>query len=314
MPLQNSPESALFPRINIIAPGGKCQKSDISNGLEFLSTWGQTPTVPRGLLKEHPLYASPDSIRSKHLETALLENNSLDILWALRGGSGTSRLLDLLNNTPKTMPVSEKTIIGFSDITALLIYTNQIWGWKPIHGPTLNCLVKGTLSKKSTEKIKELVTTGTTSIFSPLKKVNEKLTGDILAPLTGGNLSLIQRSIGTPWQLNTKDKIVFFEDINEPPYRIAEILDHLLHAKILQNAKAVIFGDFSQKMMTSNKIDLMNFIIKDFSEHLQKPVFAGLPIGHFKENYPLQMGQKCYIQKHNNQIIFQQKLVLPHSF
>ena len=143
--------------------------------------------------------------------------------------------------------------------------------------------------------------------------VPEQLSGKI----TGGNLSLIQRSIGTPWQIQTNNKIVFFEDIHEKPYRVAEMLDHLRHVGCFSQAKAVIFGDFSPGDINTASSDQslnciqdhktkLNLVFSDFANTVHCPVFYGLQCGHIKNNFPIQLNQDASIVKDATQP--------PHTF
>lgn len=93
-------------------------------------------------------------------------------------------------------------------------------------------------------------------------------------------MSLIQYSIGSAWQIETNNHILFFEDINEEAYRIAERLEHLRQAGIFQNTKAVLFGDFLHTQKEKYHPDLVDFVLKDFASCIKIPCFSNLPVGH----------------------------------
>ena len=323
------------PRFHLIAPGGRCNPDDLEKAVMVCAENNISICAQNDLLGDHPLYANEDQNRFNHLKETLHnvsfdESFSHEILWALRGGCGTSRMmfeLDQLDddlktthsktsktktntNAPSSKPIAPKTLIGFSDITAFLLYVTQKWGWKPIHGPVLNSLLTGSLSNDAEKALWKLVKTGrlnrTESVVlipkSPGIQDTPVFDKTLSAPLIGGNLSLIQRSIGTPWQMDARGKIVFLEDINEPPYKVAELLDHLIHAGILAGAKAILLGGFTCDNESKNKADSVNqddlytLVFQEFSDRIKAPVFRGLKSGHMAENFPLQLGQEVIIE------------------
>jgi len=105
--------------------------------------------------------------------------------------------------------------------------------------------------------------------------------------LTGGNMSLIQSSLSTPWHIQTNSRILFFEDINEAPYRIAERLEHLKQAGVFKEAQAILFGDLTHQDTAVNNPDLTEFVLKDFAQKLDIPCFQNLPVGHQEFCMPL---------------------------
>lgn len=289
--------------IGIIAPGGACNPTDLSKAITLLQhQWGIKTTHPENLLDEHPLYAAPNPLRYQNLRASLTGDQ--DILWALRGGCGSSSMVhELIRHQLDLSNYKPKTIIGFSDITAILLFVKQAFAWQPIHGPVLRSLVTDELSEGALTCLKELITLGSCDVFCDLKPLNGYRDIDISAPLTGGNLALCQRSIGTKWQLDIKRQIVFFEDINEPPYRVAETLDHLNHALDLSQAQSILFGDFSAGNMTNNITnqgsdwqDALQTVFNDFARKVEIPVFSGLSVGHCPDNYPVQLGKKAHIK------------------
>ncbi len=285
-------------RAEIIAPGGRCEASDLDTGASYLMEFYDV-TFPDNLLGDHLLYANTDDSRLAHLKNAL--SGDADILFALRGGCGTSRMVNHLLSVGK--PKHKKVVVGYSDITALMLFLYQHWQWKPIHGPVLRNLALSHVTEDVQVAMKTLfakrhvTVTNQISWFDDSSKIET-----ISAPMTGGNLSVAQRSIGTPWQLRGAEHIVCLEDVNEPPYRVAELLDHLNHARCLDGAKAIIFGQFTSGHLASD--DQFNrdlqFVLDAFSKSVNVPVFGGLSMGHVANNYPFQYGQLATIASHKD--------------
>jgi muramoyltetrapeptide carboxypeptidase len=118
-------------------------------------------------------------------------------------------------------------------------------------------------------------------------------TSDALeAKIVGGNLSIVQTSIGTDWQIDASDKILFLEDVSERGYRIDRMLNHLKQAGIMSNVKAVILGDFTDSKEKDGS-DLVDLAIADFAAKVTFPVFRTPEIGHNAANRPLPLNTKA---------------------
>nr|AAX14416.1 microcin C7 self-immunity protein [Wolbachia endosymbiont of Drosophila mojavensis] len=174
------------------------------------------------------------------------------IIWCIRGGEGASRLIPYLEKLPndkkERIAQNKKILIGYSDITALHIHLQAKYDWQTLHGTMLEMIVNNSVSESSVEKLKELILNKRDSIrFDNLKTINNGIRlkdGRLKSKIIGGNMTLVENSIGTVWQINAKGKILFLEDIRVYPYAIERSLDHLKQAHIFDGVHAVIFGDF----------------------------------------------------------------------
>tara|TARA_R110002095_G_scaffold201475_1_gene182359 strand:- start:972 stop:1877 length:906 start_codon:yes stop_codon:yes gene_type:complete len=296
--------------IDIISTGSACPPENLENACSYLVKKGFLPRTPSAFFSDHPLYVCHDEQRFLNIKEALYAEDS-NLIWCLRGGCGTSRLLpNLLSLEP---PKKKKTLIGFSDVTALHLFLTQHWDWKTIHGPTLNSLIaNGAQTNSVISALDHLIQGETTSIDLPLTPLNEgaHLQHLLQGHLAGGNLALTQRSMGTPWQLDTSGKILFFEDVNEAPYRIAEILDHLKHASLFKNAQAVIFGQFTSENPDENYETLLKHILFDFAQEANFPVFSDLAVGHTNNNHPLQLNAPVTLTSKKGLLSLRQTITL----
>lgn len=228
-----------------------------------------------------PFHASSDENRFKCLKNALFDKTD-HVVWAIRGGYGSAKLIDKLMTLKK--PDKEKFFIGFSDITALHLFLTQHWGWKTIHGSVFTELLQDNKQRTNFTKIAAIISgTVKQAIISDLLPLNEqanKIT-EIRGALTGGNLTIIQTSIGTKWQIQTIDKILFLEDHNIKPYQLDRTLYHLRQAGLLSNVRAILLGAYG-----SDDEDIMR-VLKDFASVLNIPVFKTNRIGHGAINDPI---------------------------
>lgn len=280
--------------VAVLAPGSlknaKCLKA-VEDYLSSLDLNFRSCTV-----KEHPLYSAPDPDRLNDFLTAI-GDKSVKAIWALYGGYGTTRLLPFLQERPLK---KEKLFIGFSDVTALLIYVSQAWGWKPIHGPMLAQIVEHRLDEMSQTSIEDLIFGRQRETRVPSLTPLNTCAGEtnlIEGPLVGGNLSLIQYSSGTFWQLSCRQSILFLEDVDERAYRIANFLEHLKQSGIFEGVKALVFGDFHFKKEPTTEEGLIRQVLLEFAQKQSFPVFGGGAFGHGAKNYPLQIGVTARITR-----------------
>jgi muramoyltetrapeptide carboxypeptidase len=288
--------------VDIVAPSSKCHVSVLDKIRLFLSEWGLNCHIPKGLFGDSLLYANSDEMRFEHLKNALLNPGS-QAVWCLLGGFGANRLIPLLSQLKP--PNHSKPIIGFSDITALHIFIQDQWQWPTIHGPSGYQAIFDKVSQDSLASLKEMLFNPTKQLqYGDIKSLNDLAKQDSIidAPIIGGNLHLIQASIGTGWQMNAKNKIILIEEYNERAYRIDRILAQLSQTEIFNGAKAILFGDVIDKGEPDGRF-LIADVLYEFAEQQTLPVLQISNIGHGFVNKPillgsparLTMGALCYL-------------------
>lgn len=224
------------------------------------------------------------------LDKSLKSNTK--ILWSFRGGYGIDKIMPYIvkENYSKT---NKKIIVGYSDLTALQIYFSQKYGWKNISG----CMLKEYFDKEKSNKSKYTIykyLNGEIKYLKlyklkPLNKLAENI-NKIEGKTTGGNMTSIQNGIGTDWQIETNNKIIFLEDVNVNGYQLDRILTHLKNVGLFNKVKAIIFGDFN-----NNKQNMK--VLKYFANNISAPVFQTNEFGHHKENLPVGINFSGKIQK-----------------
>lgn len=266
-------------KIRVVAPASGCDHR-LFKTLSELSQLIPIHIPPGLLSKGTPFHANNDNARLTDLIEALEDPNH-DIIWTLRGGYGSSRLIEGLRKIKK--PKKEKIFIGFSDITALHLFFSQQWNWKTIHAYGITGLLKPELDPENFIRLADILTQSAsyTQIdnLHPLNDLAQKTS--VKGELTGGNATLIQTSIGTSWQLEAKEKIVFLEDVNEKAYKVDRVLNHFKQTHLLQKAKAILFGDFYDKDTDTN------VALERFAKETPIPIYKTHQFGHGKLNRPL---------------------------
>jgi len=280
--------------VDIIAPASYSPQEKFQDGIDWLKHIGLNPRVPNDIIKPDLFFAAPLDIQFKHLKDALYSDSKA--IWCLRGGYGSMRLIPhLLKIKPPKRP---KLFIGFSDITSLHLFLSQSWGWPVIHGRTISQLSIALKQTKDRAFLKDLIFGRKESkTFKNLVPLNKSATQvlSLSGVITGGNLRMIQSSLGTPWEIRPKGKILFIEDVSERGYSLDRMFEQLIQARLFDNRiKAIIFGDFTDGK-EKNGNDLTSDALLRFASRVPYPVLKGLPAGHGEINYPVPFNVNCQL-------------------
>jgi muramoyltetrapeptide carboxypeptidase len=247
----------------------------------------------------------------------MFADREVKAIFCLRGGYGTARLLPLLDyDLIRSHP---KILIGYSDITsvhcALLTRANLV----SFHGPMLNSdLIKKRVPGFTIRSLLATVTQPT-----PAGSICQGYTSStvrVLRPgtasgrLIGGNISILCASVGTPYQPSFKGSILFFEDLDEVPYRFDRMLTHLLNAEILQQVAGVAIGINCRcedpKANTAKEYrQSLNDVLKERLAPLKVPVVSGLPFGHIPHNATVPIGVRATLDGSKGDLIITEPAV-----
>ncbi len=296
-------------KIAIIAPSSALSQSYIGSLSKLLNV--EEDFLKKFTNLEIPYHANSDQVRLESLKEAIYSDDC-DIIWALKGGYGAARLIKNLIKLNK--PLKNKVFIGYSDITALHLFFSQNWHWHTIHGMLIVDLLTETHDKNNLELIVDILNkcTQKSIIIDDLKPINEKAsdTSLIKGKITGGNLTLLENSIGSQWQLDAREKIVFIEDVDVKGYQIDRSLYHLAESGILSASKAIVLGDFNK----GNENHEVTFALKRFAKYCNLPVFKSNFFGHGIHNYPIIYNAIAVIKKQRNRDDFSVNIAIPHDF
>ena len=280
--------------MDVVAPGFGCSKEDLDRGLEWLTNQGFAPRVSKDIFGEDLIHAQAEKLRAQDLIRALKAKDSKAI-WFLRGGYGTNRLLPYL----KMIKRPNKILIGISDITSLHSYSIDHWKMPVLHGPLLDRIAKGLVPETVLGEVLQVVCGKKAQVqydqLIPLNK-NASLQKSINSEIVGGNLKVIESHIGTPHELNLKNRIVMFEEIGERAYRVDRMLFHFEQAGLFKNIKAVIFGQFIQDNEPGGLPGKTQSLLSQWAKTQKFPVLSGLPCGHDTEQRILPLGTKAILQ------------------
>jgi len=293
--------------VDIIAPAGPCDPDAVEKVKNLLQAWQLIPRISPHLFGDDLLCANTDQHRFKQLQEALFNSES-HAVWCLRGGYGCTRLMPALLKLK--VPKTNKLFIGFSDITALHLFLQQQWHWQTLHGPCVYQVAEQCIDSASIEEFRKVIFGECHKLVFSLCPLNDAADNAqrITSAVVGGNLTLIQASLATPWQIQMKNKILFLEDVNETAYRIDRMLQQLQQSGILQAVKAILFGDFVAEKKT-NEWELIQSVLKRFAQAQHFPVLHCFGIGHGKTNRSLPLATSAEIVFGTKQLTIR----LPHS-
>ncbi len=283
----------------IVAPGGYApDDAALQRGIAALEAQNCTVRSYYDPANKHQRFGGTDEARIAQL-LAAANNPDVQVVMALRGGYGMSRLLPQLDF--KRLADSGKLFVGHSDFTAFQLALLAQTGSISFAGPMLcDDFTRTDPSEFTQQNFWHCLT-------SPTHTVGWQASGNpaisVSGKLWGGNLSMLASLLGTPWFPQIDRGILFFEDINEHPYRIERLLLQLLHAGVLARQNALILGDFSGYRLTDydNGYDF-EAMLAWLRQHLPIPVLSGLPFGHIRNKVTLPVGAEAQLSSGDDSI------------
>lgn len=228
------------------------------------------------VLARESYFAGSAACRKAALEHALSEPETRAIFCS-RGGYGSNYLLDELK-----MPAGRaKILLGSSDITSLQIFLWQKFGWVTFYGPMVAsnfCHGAGAAHGYDRESLMHAVTDAQDGYSFNLQ--GESLSpDDVEGVLLGGCLTLIETSLGTPWELDTRGAILVIEDRGMKPYQVDRALMHLQQAGKFDGLAGIVLGDFPD-CQAADGDETVRDVARRILEPLKLPLVWGAPIGH----------------------------------
>jgi muramoyltetrapeptide carboxypeptidase len=234
-------------------------------------------------------FGASDAKRVQQFHAAL-DNPEVDMIMALRGSYGLSRILPMINFDK--IAQSGKLLIGYSDFNALQLAMLAKINTASLCGPMLyNDFTRPHLRPYTQEQFLRNIRERRTDVqFETDAGTNL----DVAGTLWGGNLAMLVHLFGTEYFPNIHGGILFIEDVAEHPYRVERMLLQLHFAGILERQKAIIFGDFSayQLSLQDNGYDF-DAMIAYLRKTITTPILTGLPFGHCDDKASLMQGAKA---------------------
>lgn len=277
----------------IIAPASPTSLENVEKVRKKLIDLGFKVKIGRSPYERYGYLSGTDKIRANDINE-MFKDKEVNGIICIRGGYGTPRILDLLDyNIIRNNP---KVFVGYSDITALHIAFTQLADLVTYHGPMAASDMIGNFPEFSRDKLFNIIM-GTQSIGKISNPMGEDITtingGIAEGTIIGGNLSLIADTIGTPYEIDVKGKILFIEEVGEEPYNIDRMLNQLRLSGKLEDANGIILGDFNNCESQRHDENLtLEQVINDQIKPIGKPTIYNLQAGHCSPMVTLPFGIK----------------------
>lgn len=248
-------------------------------------------------------YVNTDENRAATLIKALSDRN-VKYLWFVKGGSGALNLYPALHaNLSRILASTPKMIIGFSDVTAIHNFVNNELNWPSIHGviASYNKEMDAIDSKKmlsmhsSLNEVFRTLSHGVT--YTGIEPMNTQAVKTVSGKLNGGNLTLVQSLFSTIYESSYSGKIMMLEDIGVTAKQLDRTLHQLEYSRTFR-PRAVIFGQFFSLNAGEEEKSLYRYVIQQFADRVNYPVYYYPEFGHGKTNQPFIMAHRAKILCH----------------
>ena len=281
------------PGIGFIAPSGQLLDPEaLDRAIDYFKARDFRVICPAAVRRSHQRFAGTDAARVQALH-AMLARDDVEVVMAVRGGYGLSRLLDRLDY--ELIARSKKILVGHSDFTALTAAMYAQGKTIGYCGPTAAYDFGAHAVSPFTEG----------HFFGVLHHARHRIEVTASNPyrlnlngrIWGGNLAMLAHLAGTRYLPRIGNGILFVEDINEHPYRIERMLYQLHHAGILARQGALVLGDFSEyKLLSSDNGFNFETMVAHLRDRLGIPVITGLPFGHCRDKLTIPFGAKAVLE------------------
>lgn len=287
----------------LIAPASPVSADALKRSILSLKFLGLEPVVMPSCKASCGYLSGEDRIRAADINRAFADDK-IKAVFCLRGGYGSMRLLPSIDY--EMISQNPKFFVGYSDITALHTAINRLSGLITFHGPmpgedytSLDDFTLASLKRFlfSPDTVKRLI--------NPDDQEMETLrSGSASGILTGGNLSMICATLGSPYEIDTADKILFIEEVNEPAYKIDRSLISLALAGKLRDCAGIILGTFAGCGKPDGEYDSVSLSVREVINEVvvkyEKPTILNIRAGHTYPQITLPLGAKVQLNAAEN--------------
>lgn len=282
-PLLKPPPLVKGDTIGVVAPSYAPRPGWLTRGVKALERAGYGVILDSEISSARRFQRLEDERRAENFMGIWLDPRVKAVIGGT-GGYGAVRMIPHLE--PEVFRRNPKAFVGYSDITALHLWLMRRSGLRVFHGPTVDDLIPSTRDPTMSSLLTALTTPRPTARIG--RDVARTVRpGRATGRLTGGNLALVTQTIGTPYEIDTRDAILFLEETRDPMSFADERLMHLRAAGLLRHVKGIVFGHLS--LDRSEEDEFENFII-DLVSDLDVPIIMDFPAGHEVPNLTIPIG------------------------
>ena len=297
LPMLRPPALQVGDCIGLAAPASPFRHEEFFAGIAALRALGFRVYYTPQVFDKYRYLAGSDAARAADLQH-LFTHPDVKAIFCCRGGYGAQRLLPYLD--AGVIRAHPKIFVGYSDLTSLLLYLHSQCRLVTFHGP----VVVGDLWQGLPLDVQQQrtgVLRGEAQAMQPPASQLAALTmlqaGEAEGILLGGCLSLFVCSIGTPFQPDTRDTILFLEDRGERLYAVDRMLTYLRLAGVFAGVRGIVFGSMERVEADRHLPYGMAEVILDVLGDLQIPILSGFPAGHCAQPLLLPFGVRAAIRQ-----------------
>jgi muramoyltetrapeptide carboxypeptidase len=287
--------------IGIAAPAGPVDPALIEAGEVWLRGQGFEPYRRGDLLARRGYLAGEDLRRADEL-MRLVEDPDVSAILCARGGYGCHRIVSMLD--ANLVRRRAKALVGYSDITTLLLWQRRCAGLLGFHGPMLER--DPAEYAEASEGLLAALSGSTAALGMQGQGV---VGGTDEGRLTGGSLSLVVASLSTPWEIDTRDSILLLEEVHESPYRVDRMLQQLAAAGKLEGVRGIGIGSMVGCEDERHPIPSAAQVLDEILGRLGVPMVVDLPFGHGELNQTWAHGARASIDGDRGEIALLESVV-----
>jgi muramoyltetrapeptide carboxypeptidase len=282
-PLLRPPPLVKGDTIGVVAPSYSPRVGWLTRGVKALERAGYTVMLDPEITTLRRFTRVEDERRAENFMGMWLDPQVKAVIGGT-GGYGAVRMIPYLE--PHIFESNPKAFVGYSDITALHLWLMRCARLRVFHGPTVDDLIPSVRDPTMSALLTALTSA------RPAARIGRDIArgakpGRASGRLVGGNLSLVQQSIGTPYEIDVRDAILFLEETRDPMSVVDERLVHLRAAGLLSQVRGIAFGQLS--LDRSEEDEFEDFVL-DLVSDLDVPVLMDFPAGHEMPNLTIPLG------------------------
>jgi muramoyltetrapeptide carboxypeptidase len=300
IPRLKPPPLRLGDTVGIVAPGSPIKRDLLLAGCEGLRRLGYKPVYQDSILDRDLYFAGSARRRARELEE-MFERDDIRAIICARGGYGTNYLLQELDLAKlKRHP---KIFVGYSDVTTLLTWFTRAAGLVTFHGPMVTKDFAVPEGVHASSWNAALAASSPWDLkFSAGSEVKVLIEGSAEGTLYGGCLSMLAASLGTPFEIDTRNTILFVEDVAAKPFQVDRMLMQLKLAGKLEAVRGIIFGEMLDCIQPGVEQDYtLEEVVTRVLRDLNIPIAYGLRSGHVtRENITLPLGVRSSLEATKN--------------
>lgn len=295
--------------IGVISPSSPSEKkSEIIRAKETLESWGYRVVLSKNLNKTKGLVAGTEEDRAEDFNE-MFKRDDVDAVFVTQGGYGSAQIINHINYD--MIEKNPKIFTGFSDITSLHMAIHKFAKVVTFHGPGMSRFNDEDLTDYTKDYFFKAIfdknPIGEIKLANSKKWIYTINEGKAEGSIIGGNLTLICATLGTPYEIDTRGKLLFLEDLDIEPWIFDHMLSHLRNAGKLRELAGIIIGECRNCVpfahnpgyhVDTSLEDVLDYYIKPLSV----PAIYGLPLGHTDDIATIPLGVEARLDADNKKL------------